>query len=91
MSDKTKTGRAECVSSNCFPDNENNTAISTLKAQMDKHRNTLKELEEAACGALDVLQELEKRVKKLSGQVKIRLELCLDLDCLLRSGRNKRR
>lgn len=91
ISDKKIMERAGCVFSNCFAENENDTAISALKAQMNKHGHTLKELEEAARGSLDVLQELEKKVKKLSGQVKTLSEICLDLEGLLGSGRNKRR
>ena len=64
---------------------ENDTAISALKAQMDSQNQTLKELADSANGTSDTLQDLEDKVKKLSGQVETLSEKCLDLE-----GRSKR-
>ncbi|KAM9307164.1 uncharacterized protein KZ484_000527 [Pholidichthys leucotaenia] len=59
---------------------ENDAAISTVKAQIDVQSQTLKELAEAASGSSDVLQELETKVKKVSGQMEVLSEKCLDLE-----------
>ncbi len=64
---------------------ENDTAISALKAQMDSQNQTLKELADSASSTSDMLQDLEDKVKKLSGQVETPSEKCLDLE-----GRSKR-
>lgn len=64
---------------------ENDTAITTLKVQVNSHKETLKELAKAANGASDTIQQLEDKVSKLSGQVEALSEKCLDLE-----GRSKK-
>ncbi|KAF3836074.1 hypothetical protein F7725_028632 [Dissostichus mawsoni] len=64
---------------------ENDAAITTLTAQIDSQKQTLKELTEAANGSSDIVQELESKVKTLCGQVGTLSEKCLDLE-----GRSKR-
>ena len=64
---------------------ENDTAISALDTQMDAQNQALKELADAANDTSDTIQELEDKVKRLSGQVETLSEKCLDLE-----GRSKR-
>lgn len=64
---------------------ESDTAISALSTRMDTQNQALKELADAANDTSDTIQELEDRVKKLSGQVEALSEKCLDLE-----GRSKR-
>lgn len=52
---------------------------------MDSQNQTLKELADSASGSSDTMQELENKVKKLSGQIETLSEKCLDLE-----GRSKR-
>ncbi len=64
---------------------ENDTTITTLRVQMDSQDETSKELAEVASSASHTIQQLEDKVRKLSGQVETCSEKCLDLE-----GRLKR-
>lgn len=64
---------------------DNDTAVSALSTQMGAQNQALKELADAANDTSDTIQELENKVKKLSGQIEALSEKCLDLE-----GRSKR-
>lgn len=64
---------------------DNDTAVSALSTQMGAQYQALKELADAANDTSDTIQELENKVKKLSGQIEALSEKCLDLE-----GRSKR-
>ncbi len=57
---------------------ESNTAISALKAQMGLQTQTSKELADVPNDTSDTIQELEDKVKRLSGQVDSLSEKCLE-------------
>lgn len=64
---------------------ENDTAVAALKVQLEMQNQTLKELACSASNTLDIIQEMEDKVRKLSRQVETLSEKCLDLE-----GRSKR-